>query len=75
MVDLIHSYHQNELITLNSKDSVNSNILTRWMSTFDLTNKKVVFLLILSMASWPNITFDMCGILCGYNNIILFFNL
>ena len=38
-------------------------------SLFDFTNQKVIFISILLMASWPNLTFDMCGILCGYYNI------
>jgi len=40
-------------------------------SLFDFNNPNVIFTSILLMASWPNLTFDMCGILCGYYNIKL----
>ena len=35
----------------------------------DFNNKNVIFTTILLMASWPNLTFDMCGLLCGYYDI------
>ena len=33
--------------------------------------QKYNFLSIIVMASWPNITFDMCGIVCGYYKLSL----
>ena len=37
----------------------------------DFTNKKIIFSSILLLSSWPNLTFDMCGLLCGYYDIKL----
>lgn len=34
--------------------------------------KKYSFITILLFATWPNMTFDMCGIVCGYCKISLF---
>ena len=33
--------------------------------------KKYRFLTVLLFASWPNVTFDMCGLMCGYYNFSL----
>jgi vacuole membrane protein 1 len=35
-------------------------------NNIDFNNKNTIFLGILIMSSWPNLTFDMCGMLCGY---------
>ena len=47
------------------------NIKTKIQEKIDFTNKNVIFTSILLMASWPNLTFDMCGLLCGYHDIKL----
>ena len=36
------------------------------------TAKKYYFLSIIIMASWPNITFDMCGFICGYYTLTIY---
>ena len=47
------------------------NIKNKVTQKIDFTNKNVIFTSILLMASWPNLTFDMCGLLCGYYDIEL----
>jgi vacuole membrane protein 1 len=47
------------------------NIKNKVTQKIDFTNKNVIFTTILLMASWPNLTFDMCGLLCGYYDIEL----
>ena len=37
----------------------------------DIKNKKIIFGIILILASWPNATFDMGGLICGYYDIKL----
>ena len=51
------------------KNNTINNIYDKIKSMIDFTNKNVIFTSILLMASWPNLTFDMCGILCGYYKI------
>jgi len=46
-------------------------IKTKVTEKIDFTNKKIIFSSILLMSSWPNLTFDMCGLLCGYYDIEL----
>ena len=40
-------------------------------NNIDCSNKNRIFLGILLMASWPNLTFDMCGMLCGYYKLTM----
>ena len=40
-------------------------------NNIDFTNKNTIFFGILLMASWPNLTFDMCGMLCGYYKLTM----
>ena len=51
--------------------SLYNNIKTKVTEKIDFTNKKIIFSSILLMASWPNLTFDMCGLLCGYYDLEL----
>lgn len=37
----------------------------------DFKNRKIIFGIILILSSWPNATFDMCGLICGYYDIKL----
>ena len=48
-----------------------NNIYNSIKNKIDCTNKKTIFLGILIMASWPNLTFDMCGMLCGYYKLTM----
>ena len=58
------------LITKNSDTIIEyPNIIKKYIHFINFKNKKCVFFTLLLMSSWPNITFDMCGMLCGYNNI------
>jgi vacuole membrane protein 1 len=42
------------------------------INKIDFNNNKVVFFIILMLASWPNITFDMCGLICGYYDLSIY---
>ena len=48
-----------------------SNIDNIIKNNIDCSNKNTIFLGILLMASWPNLTFDMCGMLCGYYKLTM----
>lgn len=48
-----------------------NSIKNKVTEKIDFTNKKIIFSSILLMSSWPNLTFDMCGLLCGYYDIEL----
>jgi vacuole membrane protein 1 len=48
-----------------------TNIYNVIKNNIDFTNKNTIFLGILLMASWPNLTFDMCGMLCGYYKLTM----
>ena len=61
----IISYNSDEKLLDNNKYI---NFIKKYI---DITNKRIQFLLILIMSSWPNITFDMCGMVCGYNKLSL----
>ena len=61
------------LIMYSGKDSIDNYIgKSNWImnkvnqSFLKINNKNARRLLITIMAAWPNVTFDMCGIICGY---------
>ena len=58
---------------LNSKDSVEEYFgEENWFNVklnkllLKVNNKNARRLTIIFLASWPNVTFDMCGLICGY---------
>jgi len=51
--------------------SLYNNIKSKITEKVDFTNKKIIFSSILLMSSWPNLTFDMCGLICGYYDLEL----
>ena len=48
-----------------------TNIYNKIKDHIDFSNKRNIFLSILLMASWPNMTFDMCGMICGYYKLTI----
>ena len=46
-------------------------ILKLLYSKIDCSKNHIRFISILLLSSWPNATFDMCGLMCGYYNIAL----
>ena len=60
------------LITKNSDSIIEyPNMIKKYIHFINFKSKRCVFFALLIMSSWPNFTFDMCGMLCGYNNIEL----
>ena len=73
---LLAKKYDKEEITLNFIKNkkilrLSETIKNKVQAKIDFTNKNVIFTSILLMASWPNLTFDMCGLLCGYYDIEL----
>jgi vacuole membrane protein 1 len=72
---LAKKYDKSELVLNFIKNKkilrLSETIKNKVTEKIDFTNKNVIFTSILLMASWPNLTFDMCGLLCGYYNIEL----
>jgi membrane protein YqaA with SNARE-associated domain len=73
---LLAKKYDKEEITLNFIKNkkilrLSETIKNKIQEKIDFTNKNVIFTSILLMASWPNLTFDMCGLLCGYYDIEL----
>ena len=73
---LLAKKYDKEEITLNFIKNkkilrFSETIKNKVQEKIDFTNKNVIFTSILLMASWPNLTFDMCGLLCGYYDIEL----
>lgn len=66
----ILAYKEQELELENKDIKKSIQKYINWIKKYiDITNKKTRFIIILFMASWPNITFDMCGVICGYNKL------
>jgi vacuole membrane protein 1 len=73
---LLAKKYDKEEITLNFIKNkkilrLTETIKNKVQAKIDFTNKNVIFTSILLMSSWPNLTFDMCGLLCGYYDIEL----
>ena len=60
-----------EIIKNTKLKALCTNIYNVIKNNIDCTNKNTIFLGILIMSSWPNLTFDMCGMLCGYYKLTM----
>lgn len=60
-----------EIIKNNKLKVLCTNIYNVIKNKIDCSNKNIIFLGILIMSSWPNLTFDMCGMLCGYYKLTI----
>jgi vacuole membrane protein 1 len=60
-----------EIINNRKLKALCTNIYNIIKNNIDCSNKIIIFLGILIMSSWPNLTFDMCGMLCGYYKLTI----
>ena len=73
---LAKHYNENNENNGNNENNETTKLINKYKNNIifkNLTNylKKYRFLSIVLFSSWPNITFDMCGLMCGYYNFKL----